>query len=110
MKVPFVWGGATISTRSLLRKTFFTRHDREKAVCKGECEAPRKSAERRVCLTKAHRRHNHLVYTKRQKDICEDRKHEITKRNSESRVKQLDFRDQNQKIVKNCISEVFISN
>ena len=47
-------------------------------MCKGECEARRKSAEGRVCLTKAHRRHNNLVYTKRQKDIYEDRKHETT--------------------------------
>ena len=58
---------------------FLTANDREKAVCKGECEARRKSAEGRVCLTKAHRRHNNLVYTKRQKDIYEDRKHETTR-------------------------------
>ena len=32
----------------------------------------------RVCLSKAHRRHNNLMYTKRQKDIFEDRKHETT--------------------------------
>ena len=48
---------------------FQTANDKEKAVCKGECEARRKSAEGRVYLTKAHRRHNNLVYTKRQKGI-----------------------------------------
>ena len=36
---------------------FLTANDREKAACKGECEARRKSAEGRVCLRKAHRRH-----------------------------------------------------
>ena len=60
---------------------FLTANDREKAACKGKCEARRKSAEWRVCLTKAHRRHNNLVYTKRQKDIYEDRKHETTSKN-----------------------------
>ena len=34
--------------------------------------------ERRVCPTKAHWSHNNLVYTKRQKAIYADRKHETT--------------------------------
>ena len=50
----------------------------EKAACKGECEARRKSVKGRVCLTKAHRRHNNLVYMKRQKGIYADRKHVTT--------------------------------
>ena len=44
---------------------FLTANDREKAACKGECEARRKSAEGRVCITKAHRRHKQSrVYEK----------------------------------------------
>ena len=46
-------------TQDLLRESgrFFQQGTTEKAACKGECEARRKSAEGRVCLSKAHRRH-----------------------------------------------------
>ena len=37
-------------------KAIYCVNDREKAACKEECEAQRKSAEGRECLSKAHRR------------------------------------------------------
>ena len=64
---------------------FLTANDREKAVCKCEREARRKSPfllnkaqETKPIMVGGGRHSKNLVYTKRQKDIYDNRKHETT--------------------------------